>query len=49
MIFWVMFDYTGAKKFWDTIGQADLKKAKDATKVRNDGMKKFKEMLRSKK
>ena len=49
MIFWVMFDYSGAKKFWDKVGQVDLKDAKAATKIRKDGMVKFKEMLLAKK
>ena len=49
MIFWVMFDLSGAKKFSGTVGDVSLKSAKEATTIRTNGTKKFNEMLLAKK
>jgi len=49
MIIWVLLDLNSAKLFWKSIKGLDPKKAKEATKIRDDGITKFETMLKKKK
>jgi len=50
MIVWVWLDSTSASAFWNSIDkEVDPKKATSATKIRNDGLEKFKTWLKKKK